>query len=133
MKVSSGTSRLSQRLRRLVAFAGAVALCGALALALAGCAAGSAGDAAAAGDAGGAASASGDGGSSASAPISVYSREDGSGTRGAFVELFGIEQKDANGDKMDIDLFFDLLDSKLQLVTGQLDEQIGRASCRERV
>ena len=123
MKVSSGASRLSQRLRRLVAFAGAVALCGALALALAGCAAGSAGDAAAAGDAGGAASASGDGGSSASAPISVYSREDGSGTRGAFVELFGIEQKDANGDKMDIDLFFDLLDSKLQLVTGQLDER----------
>lgn len=101
MKVSSGTSRLSQRLRRLVAFVGAAALCGALALALAGCAAGSAGDAAAAGDAGGAASASG-GGSAASAPISVYSREDGSGTRGAFVELFGIEQKDANGDKVDM-------------------------------
>jgi phosphate transport system substrate-binding protein len=31
----------------------------------------------------------------------VYSREDGSGTRGAFVELFGIEQKGANGDKVD--------------------------------
>ena len=29
-------------------------------------------------------------------------REDGSGTRGAFVELFGIEQKDANGDKVDM-------------------------------
>ena len=27
--------------------------------------------------------------------ISVMSREDGSGTRGAFIELFGIEQRDA--------------------------------------
>lgn len=33
--------------------------------------------------------------------ISVYSREDGSGTRGAFVELFGIEQKNAEGVKID--------------------------------
>ena len=33
--------------------------------------------------------------------ISVISREDGSGTRGAFVELFGIEKKDANGKKVD--------------------------------
>lgn len=33
--------------------------------------------------------------------ISVYSREDGSGTRGAFIELFGIEQKDENGEKID--------------------------------
>lgn len=33
--------------------------------------------------------------------ISVVSREDGSGTRGAFIELFGIEEKDANGDKID--------------------------------
>lgn len=51
---------------------------------------------------GDAASAAGDGSASANAPISVYSREDGSGTRGAFVELFGIEQKDANGDKVDM-------------------------------
>ena len=34
--------------------------------------------------------------------ISVYSREDGSGTRGAFIELFGIEQKDADGNKADM-------------------------------
>lgn len=34
--------------------------------------------------------------------ISVYSREDGSGTRGAFVELMGIEQKDENGNKVDM-------------------------------
>lgn len=33
--------------------------------------------------------------------IAVYSREDGSGTRGAFIELFGIEQKDENGEKID--------------------------------
>ncbi len=33
--------------------------------------------------------------------ITVISREDGSGTRGAFVELFGIEEKDADGNKVD--------------------------------
>ncbi len=33
--------------------------------------------------------------------INVVSREDGSGTRGAFIELFGIEEKDANGNKVD--------------------------------
>lgn len=33
--------------------------------------------------------------------ITVVSREDGSGTRGAFIELMGIEKKDENGDKMD--------------------------------
>lgn len=33
--------------------------------------------------------------------ISVISREEGSGTRGAFVELFGVEQKDADGNKVD--------------------------------
>ncbi|MGM9612865.1 MAG: substrate-binding domain-containing protein [Butyricicoccus sp.] len=35
-------------------------------------------------------------------PISVVSREDGSGTRGAFVELTGVEQKDADGNKTDM-------------------------------
>ena len=33
--------------------------------------------------------------------IYVISREEGSGTRGAFVELFGIEEKDAAGNKVD--------------------------------
>ena len=33
--------------------------------------------------------------------ISIVSREDGSGTRGAFIELFGIEQKDKDGNKVD--------------------------------
>lgn len=34
--------------------------------------------------------------------ITVVSREDGSGTRGAFIELMGIEQKDADGNKTDM-------------------------------
>ncbi|MEG0665632.1 substrate-binding domain-containing protein [Gordonibacter sp.] len=56
--------------------------------ALAGCAGG-----------GNAGSGSSDGSSSSSpsGEVSVYSREDGSGTRGAFIELFGIEEK--QGDK----------------------------------
>ena len=33
--------------------------------------------------------------------ITVVSREDGSGTRGAFVELTGVEEKDADGNKAD--------------------------------
>ena len=33
--------------------------------------------------------------------IVVVSREDGSGTRGAFIELLGIEEKDADGNKVD--------------------------------
>ncbi len=46
--------------------------------------------------------ASSDQGSAAgSQPISVVSREDGSGTRGAFVELTGVEEKDADGNKTD--------------------------------
>ena len=37
----------------------------------------------------------------ADSKIVVISREDGSGTRGAFIELFGIEKKDADGKKID--------------------------------
>lgn len=33
--------------------------------------------------------------------ITVVSREDGSGTRGAFIELFDVEEKDADGNKVD--------------------------------
>lgn len=77
----------------------ALALCVVLALgacALTGCAPspGSSGGA----SAGGASSDA----SAPSGPISVYAREDGSGTRGAFIELFGIEQKDASGQKVDL-------------------------------
>lgn len=65
-----------------------------------------------AGGGGAAGSGSGSGGDSSGSPsgtetsptgqISVYSREDGSGTRGAFIELFGIEEKDASGEKVDM-------------------------------
>lgn len=33
--------------------------------------------------------------------ITVISREDGSGTRGAFIELTGVEEKNADGQKVD--------------------------------
>ena len=36
-----------------------------------------------------------------SGAVTVISREDGSGTRGAFVELTGIEEKNADGQKVD--------------------------------
>lgn len=59
-----------------------------------------------AGCSGGSASTEGEGeGAQAASPsgsISVYSREDGSGTRSAFIELFGVEQKDASGEKVDM-------------------------------
>lgn len=56
-----------------------------------GCAADNAGSASAGASSGG-----------ADGEISVYSREDGSGTRGAFVELFGLEEADASGKKVDL-------------------------------
>lgn len=43
----------------------------------------------------------GEAGFDASSEIGVISREDGSGTRGAFVELFGVEQKNDAGEKID--------------------------------
>ena len=42
-----------------------------------------------------------EGSSNAGGTINVISREDGSGTRGAFIELFGIEEKDADGNEVD--------------------------------
>lgn len=44
---------------------------------------------------------SNDGGFDPSQKITVVSREDGSGTRGAFIELFGIEEKMDDGTKAD--------------------------------
>ncbi len=35
-------------------------------------------------------------------PIHVISREDGSGTRSAFIELFGVEEEDAEGNSVDL-------------------------------
>ena len=42
-----------------------------------------------------------EGAGGASGPITICSREDGSGTRGAFVELFGIEEE-IDGEKVDM-------------------------------
>lgn len=42
-----------------------------------------------------------DEGEEVSGAITVISREEGSGTRGAFVELVGVEQKDDSGEKID--------------------------------
>lgn len=42
------------------------------------------------------------GAGTADQPITVISREDGSGTRGAFIELFGVEEKDESGNKVDM-------------------------------
>lgn len=47
-------------------------------------------------------STSGQGSTGMEGPINLISREDGSGTRGAFIELFGIEEKDASGEKVDM-------------------------------
>lgn len=68
-------------------------------LGFAGCAGGGSGDSGTSGSGEGSSSASE---TSPSGQISVYSREDGSGTRGAFVELFGIEEKDASGENVDM-------------------------------
>ena len=43
----------------------------------------------------------GNSGFDAAKEINVLSREDGSGTRGAFIELFGIEEKNEAGEKVD--------------------------------
>lgn len=43
----------------------------------------------------------GDAGQSKNDRITVISREDGSGTRGAFIELFGVEEKNEAGEKID--------------------------------
>ena len=73
-------------------------------LGLTGC--GNSSDNSAAGDATSAAKESSDAGktdaSDFSGNITVLSREDGSGTRGAFIELFGIEEKNEAGEKEDM-------------------------------
>lgn len=69
----------------------------ALAAALCGCAANTP-----AADPSAAPSSQADGSAAMTGSITVISREDGSGTRGAFIELFGVEQKDADGVKTDM-------------------------------
>ena len=96
-----------------------------------------------------------------SGQISVISREDGSGTRGAFIELFGVEEKNDAGEKVDnttvdaqitnntsvmmstvagnqyaigyISLGSLNDEVKALKIDGAEASEIGRASCRERV
>ena len=85
----------------------AAVLMGAMVFSMAACGSndsGSSSDSAATEDSASSDSSSDSSSSDASAPsgtISVLSREEGSGTRGAFVELFGVEEENADGEKVD--------------------------------
>lgn len=56
----------------------------------------------------------------AGSTITVISREDGSGTRGAFIELIGVEEKDANGNKVDKTIESALIQSSTDVVLTQV-------------
>ena len=85
----------------------AAVLMGAMVFSMAACGSGDSGsssDSAATEDSASSDSSSDSSSSDASAPsgtISVLSREEGSGTRGAFVELFGVEEENADGETVD--------------------------------
>ena len=64
--------------------------------------------------------------------INLVSREDGSGTRGAFVEIVGILEKDADGNEVDRTYEEAVIQNGTDAVLTTVAE-IGRASCRERV
>ena len=56
--------------------------------------------------------------------VNVLSREDGSGTRGAFIELFGIEEKDADGNKIDNTISTaDITNSTSVMMTSVADDE----------
>ena len=87
------------KMKKLVALVSAV---GMLAVAVTGCGNSSSDAASTSGSTSDSASASAsDSAWDSSMDITIVSREDGSGTRGAFIELFGIEEKDASGEKVD--------------------------------
>lgn len=56
--------------------------------------------------------------------ITVISREDGSGTRGAFIELFGIEEKDAQGNKTDKTTEEAIIANKTDVVITNISEDM---------
>ena len=65
-----------------------------------------------------------DEGSTQSGAICVTSREEGSGTRGAFIELFGIEEKDADGNKIDNTISTaDITNSTSVMMTSVADDE----------
>ena len=72
-----------------------------------------------------------EGSSLAGNEITVVSREDGSGTRGAFIELTGVEQKDENGEKTDLTTVEAIItnSTEVMMTTVATDENaIGYAS-----
>lgn len=56
--------------------------------------------------------------------ITVISREDGSGTRGAFIELTGIEQKDDSGNKTDMTTVDAIIAKSTDVVITQVSGNI---------
>ncbi|MBQ6867419.1 MAG: substrate-binding domain-containing protein [Clostridia bacterium] len=56
--------------------------------------------------------------------ITVISREDGSGTRGAFIELFGIEEKDEQGNKTDKTTEEAIIANKTDVVITNISEDV---------
>lgn len=89
---------MKNTVKKILAAAAAMALTGALA-ACGGTAADTTSDTQAADNIGNTSAAASN--FKADSDIAVISREDGSGTRGAFVELFGVEQKNDAGEKID--------------------------------
>lgn len=92
-----GSFIMKNTVKKILAAAAAMALTGALA-ACGNTATDTAADTQAADNSGNTSAASN---FKADSDIAVISREDGSGTRGAFVELFGVEQKNDAGEKID--------------------------------
>lgn len=95
-----GSFIMKNTVKKILAAAAAMALTGALA-ACGSTAADTTSDTQAAADNSGNTSAAAASNFKADSDIAVISREDGSGTRGAFVELFGVEQKNDAGEKID--------------------------------
>lgn len=56
--------------------------------------------------------------------ITVISREDGSGTRGAFIELTGVEQKDADGNKTDMTTVDAIISKSTDVVITQVSGNV---------
>ena len=56
----------------------------------------------------------------AGSTITVISREEGSGTRSAFIELVGVEEKDADGNKVDKTTESALIQSSTDVVLTQV-------------
>ena len=56
--------------------------------------------------------------------ITVVSREDGSGTRGAFIELVGVEQKDANGQKVDYTTLSAVISNSTSVVMSNVSSNV---------